>query len=433
MSFRVASIYVVTSNFNSKPYLPIAKLSLYSIFNAIEEINMQSNYKVLLVDSASSDGSFEELYELGRKLSMETKIPFEAIRLEKDLGNSFAYSYGFLYSRNRGADYIIYMDNDLVITNPKTLLRMQELAEKLSQANIKYYAVAPMIILDNRERGTKIASKNIDPHIIVQYIRKDIETNMEKKILETNTMYVDILGRTVNPHIHSLLECRDIMDPSHVKTKKPFVISPFVASTFSLHPSRAAPLFPFLYISSDDILTATHHAYRGYYSYVIPDIIGVHYIESAKKRSSPKRAYHSHRNTVLANLASGRNMYLFYVVATVYELFVWVPLSLAELKKYFKKKYYVLRGYAPSSVTKYAVAGFIHGLLARGKISKLIEDWFKKYLDEPPLYDLQEYFTYRGSKAGIARLLLYIITGKVEFLVKNRKCDELKLLLQAEH
>jgi hypothetical protein len=47
------------------------------------EINKQNEYKILLVDSASTDGSFEELCELGEKLSMETKIPFETIQLRK--------------------------------------------------------------------------------------------------------------------------------------------------------------------------------------------------------------------------------------------------------------------------------------------------------------------------------------------------------------
>jgi glycosyltransferase involved in cell wall biosynthesis len=106
---------VITTNYNSKPYLPIAELSLYSVFKAIIEINKQNEYRILLVDSASTDGSFEELCELGEKLSMETKISFETIQLRKDLGNSFAYAYGFLYSRNEGADYIVYMDNDFII------------------------------------------------------------------------------------------------------------------------------------------------------------------------------------------------------------------------------------------------------------------------------------------------------------------------------
>jgi len=68
------------------------------------------------------------------------------------------------------------------------------------------------------------------------------------------------------------------------------------------------------------------------------------------------------------------------------------------------------------------VTGFIHGLLTHGRVLKSLENWFKKYLDEPPLDDLQEYFTYKESKAGIARLLLYIITEKAELLAKNKKC-----------
>jgi len=123
---------------------------------------------------------------------METKIPFETIQLRKDLGNSFAY--GFLYSRNKGADYIILMDNDFIITNPRTLLGIQKLAEKLSRANIKYYAVAPMFTYDNRKRGPKIARSNIDPRSAVESMKTDIEINTSGKILATNIAYVGYPG-----------------------------------------------------------------------------------------------------------------------------------------------------------------------------------------------------------------------------------------------
>ena len=82
---------------------------------------------------------------------------------------------------------------------------------------------------------------------------------------------------------------------------------------------------------------------------------------------------------------------------------------------------------------KYAVTGFIHSLLIHSKVLKSLENWFKKYLDEPPLDDFQ-YFTYKESEASIAtRLLLYIITGKAELLAKNEKCGVLKRLLRGEH
>ncbi len=415
-------IYVVTSNFNSKPYLSIAKLSLYSIFKAIEEIDKQNEYSVLLVDSASSDGSFEELSGLGEKLSMETNIPFEAIRLEKDLGNSFAYAYGFLYSRNKGADYVIYMDNDFIITNPETLLRMQKLAEKLSRAGIKYYAVAPMFILDNRERGLRIASSKIDPRSAVESMKADIEINISGKILETNIACIDILGRTITPFDCNLSEFKD-----NAGIRREFIISPFVPSTFSLHPSQVAPLFPLLYIWGDDIVTAIHHVLRGYYSFVVPEVLGIHYIESTRKRSSPRKAYYSLRNLALNCFSTGGNKYLFYTVTSIYVLFIWAPLSLFELKKYIKMKYYALGGYAPSSVTKYAVAGLIHGLIIRGKVEKSIDRWFRKYLGETPRRDFLGYFTCKGiDNANIVRLLLYIITGKQELLAGIKKSSHSK-------
>ena len=413
---------MITTNYNSKPYLPIAKLSLYSVFKAVSEINRQNEYKILLVDSASTDGSFEELRELGEKLSMETGIVFEAIKLKKDLGNSFAYAYGFLHSRGKGADYIIYMDNDFVITNPKTLLGMQKLAEKLSRAGIRYYAVAPMFILDNRERGLKIASSNTDPRSAIESMQTDIEINASGKILATNIAYIDILGRIIHPFDCNLLECKN-----NAGIGREFIISPFVPSTFSLHPSQVAPLFPLLYIWGDDQITAIHHALRGYYSFVVPGVLGIHYIESTRKTSSPRRAYYSLRNLVLSYFSTGGNKYLFYTITSAYELFIWAPLSLVELKKYIKMKYYALGGYAPSNVTKHAVAGFIHGLLLRKKVERSIDKWFRKYLREPPRRDFLDYFTYKETdNANIVRLLLYIITGKQELLAGNKKSSPLK-------
>jgi len=129
------------------------------------------------------------------------------------------------------------------------------------------------------------------------------------------------------------------VDPSHVKTKSQFVISPFVASTFFSTSIASSSIVSITIQWGDDMLTAMHYAYRGYYSYVVPDIIGVHYIEFTKKRSSLKKAYYFHRNNVFNNFASSGNKYLFYVITSIYELFVWTPLSLAELKKYIKKNY----------------------------------------------------------------------------------------------
>jgi hypothetical protein len=121
------------------------------------------------------------------------------------------------------------------------------------------------------------------------------------------------------------------------------------------------------------------------------------------------------------------NKYLFYTVTSAYELFIWAPLSLVELKKYIKMKYYALGEYAPSSVTKYAVAGFIHGLLLRKKVERFIDKWFRKYLREQPRRDSLDYFIYKGTDDGnIARLLLYIITEKQELLAGNKKSSPLK-------
>jgi GT2 family glycosyltransferase len=410
----MSTIFIITSNYNSYSYIPLAKLSLYSIFKVIEYIRKEGNYKVnvILVDSVSTDGSFEELTKLGKKLSEENDIDFEAIKLEKDLGNSFAFAYGFIYSCKRGAKFIIYMDNDFIIVNPYALKEMIKLAEDLNKLNKKFYAIAPMFIQDDRDKGLRIAKK-FSFEEALKIINQDI--NSRCKILETNLECLDILGRVSHPFDGIVCQDKDFMNllSSKILSKR-FLISPLVASTFSMHPSYVAPIFPYLYIWGDDQITAIQHSLRGYFSYVIPEIAGVHYGELVSKypspKRSPKKAYYSHRNYVLSNFSYGSSRYLFYVTRTVYELFIWIPLSILKIKKILKSKYYVLGGYSPSDVTKYAVLGFIHGLTLSERISKMIEKWFNKYIHQQPKKEFLMLFKCRNNNS-IIKLLISVFLG----------------------
>jgi len=425
----IPTISIVTSNYNSYPYIPLAKLSLYSIFRAIKSIKGEERYKVVLIDSASTDGSFEELSKFGKKLSSETNINFETIRLRKDLGNSFAYAYGFLYSRREGVNYIIYMDNDFIVLNSSVLKEMEDLANNLVKLNKKFYAIAPMFIQDDRYRGIKIA-REFEFEEALKIISHDIKSS-SKKILETNIEYLDILGRVTHPFDGVVCQIKDLLDLlEEGSISKRFLISPIVASTFSMHPSYVAPLFPYLYIWSDDQITALQHSLRGLFSYVIPRIIGVHYGDSASRypslKRSPKKTYYSHRNFMLSNFGYGSSRYLFYVVRTMYELFIWVPFSVFGIKKVIKSKYYVIGGYTPSDVTKYAILGLIHGLFLNKRVAKMIERWFNKYLNEKPKTTLLIHFKYKNpGRTNIVKLIASIFLGDSE-LVYRKDVEELK-------
>ena len=415
-------ISIITSNYNSYSYLPLAKLSLYSIFRAIRFIKGEERYKIILVDSASTDGSFEELSKLGRELSDKTSIKFEAIRLSKDLGNSFAYAYGFLHSRKEGVNYIIYMDNDFIIINPCVLEEMENLANNLAKLNKKFYAIVPMFIHDDRYRGLKIARRyEFEDSLKIMY--HDIKTNCQK-ILETNVEYLDLLGRVVHLFDSTICQIKDLLclfEEGNISKK--FLISPLAASTFSMHPSYVAPLFPYLYIWGDDHITAIQHTLRGLFSYVIPRIVGIHYGEFMSKYSSPKRspkkAYYSRRNYVLSNFGYSSSKYLFYTTRLIYELFIWIPFTVFGIKKLIKSKYYVLGGYTPPNVAKYTVLGFMHGLLLNRRIAGMIEKWFSKYLNEKPKTILITYFKSRNPRINIIKLMLSMFLGDNEFLCEK--------------
>lgn len=325
------NVTIVTSNYNSRSYLPIAKLSLYSAFNAIKTINREKNFRIVLVDSASTDGSFEELTKLGNYLSSEIGVHFESIKLKKDLGNSFAYAYGFLYSRTKGTKYIVYMDNDFIITEPNVLEDIVNIAERMEKMNRRYYAIVPMIILESRDMVEKLLGKYSFNQALGALIR--IAKANCRKIVETNLIHVDIIGRTARISNIDLCRFEKIVNRHKFYSARYIFLSPMASSTFSLHPAYVAPLIPYLYIYGDDQTTSIQHAMRGYFSIVIPEIIGVHCVEAVAKRSSPVKAYFAHRNIVLGNISTGSRRYLFHTVKILYDFFVWTPISLLGLKK----------------------------------------------------------------------------------------------------
>ena len=91
-----------------------------------------------------------------------------------------------------------------------------------------------------------------------------------------------------------------------------------------------------------------------------------------------------------------------------------------------KSKYYVIGGYTPSDVTKYAILGLIHGLFLNKRVAKMIERWFNKYLNEKPKTTLLIHFKYKNpGRTNIVKLIASIFLGDSE-LVYRKDVEELK-------
>jgi GT2 family glycosyltransferase len=94
---------------------------------SLENINYD-NYEIIVVDNASTDGSFEKLKkELGNKHTL----------LDSKRNGGFAYgnNIGIKHGLNNGAAYILLLNNDTVV-EPDFLLKLIETAENNETAGI---------------------------------------------------------------------------------------------------------------------------------------------------------------------------------------------------------------------------------------------------------------------------------------------------------
>jgi GT2 family glycosyltransferase len=69
-----------------------------------------NNYRVLVVDNGSKDGSVEMIREIFPEV--------EIIALPKNLGYAKANNFGIVYALKRGAKYIVLLNNDTQILDP---------------------------------------------------------------------------------------------------------------------------------------------------------------------------------------------------------------------------------------------------------------------------------------------------------------------------
>jgi len=99
-------IYIIILTWNGKKYL--AKL-----MNSLADLNFpKEKLKIVVVDSASTDGTVEYLENLMKDSS--DSLVARLIKLEKNLGFAGGNNIGMKYALDKGAEYIALLNQDIV-------------------------------------------------------------------------------------------------------------------------------------------------------------------------------------------------------------------------------------------------------------------------------------------------------------------------------
>lgn len=408
---------IITQNFNSNSYLPISMLSLYSAFRTLAQLSDFIDGRVVLIDNASSDGSYEKLSQLGTKLSKELSINFESIKLDKDLGNSFAITYGFLLEKKRGAKYILNIDNDFIILYPNTVGEMVNIAEEFNLLRVKYHAITTMHLIGNRE----ILLKNLrfsgeqDLDKTMNLVYKDAESS---DLLAPNINYINALNQSfmILPVISRRKFNNMISERKHLPR---FLISSHAPATFTLYNPNSAPMYPHFYIYGDDISSGLENAKKGYLSIVLTKIGGIHYVTTSQKVNSV-RLYFASRNNILYNPSTGSRKALHELIWFIYTI-PYSIINVHELRQLLKRKLtknellikYSVDVKFKSHIAKYTILGVLHGILRRRHFRTKIKQWFDNFIPNAEINYLDylrlDYSTWNGRLFSLKDLLLYLI------------------------
>jgi len=127
-------IYIVLLNWNG---YDLTRECIFSLLNI-----KYNNYEVIVVDNGSDDDSYSKLYrEFGEKVDF--------IKNEKNLGFAEGNNAGIKYSVEKGADYLLILNNDTIV-DELFLDKMIDYAECDSKIGILgskiYYHSEPNII-----------------------------------------------------------------------------------------------------------------------------------------------------------------------------------------------------------------------------------------------------------------------------------------------
>jgi len=114
---------IIWVNYNSMSIMDIVLRSLKSVLEL-----EYPDYEVIVVDNASSDGSFERIRDLVRGKVGSGRPSVKLLRLRVNKGYAGGVTEGFK-ARDGGSKYAVVMNNDVVVL-PEALKSLVELAEQ---------------------------------------------------------------------------------------------------------------------------------------------------------------------------------------------------------------------------------------------------------------------------------------------------------------
>lgn len=423
----MADITFITTNYNSSNYIVVAMLSLYSVFKAAEKFTAPA--KVLLVDSASTDGSFEKLRDLGMEMSKRTGVEFEYARLSRDLGNSFALAYGTLLAKRRGSRYAFTVDNDYVLLDLDAPLKMVDIAEKLRR-RFRIYSVGAFHYEVDRDLVRSKCDVQEPTLVDIESLYAELKGSvhsLKHAIATSNVNYVDVLGRPVIvPRFVSAQLIERLLNWLRSNRKHAVFLSSYVASTFALYNCKCAPVIPYLYIYGDDQLTGMEHAKRGYLNLVVPVFAGAH-LSIDRSKASPRKEYFKARKYVLVTSAKKRSARLFHYFiglshfSLIYPLLNLVSAKTMLVNSSIRKELgdsgaqVLIADIKDFKMIRMEVLGAVHGLLSARRFRKIVDRWFDAYLEEGVGESTLHYVlldvTRWAGRPSLKDLLLYVYPG----------------------
>lgn len=293
-------ITVITTNFNSRKYIDLSTMSLRSIFE-LDYPNME----VIMVDSASNDGSYEILCEKGKEFERIYGKRFKCYKLRKDLGNSFALLYGY-HKRDPSSKYILTVDNDFVIVNKKILKELVLIVEKYKNIG----AIAPLPLWCERQFFKSLLNGNFAKRVMMNKCHLQDGVNLFDFLGNILVLFI-FLPKSINPIINNELLYSEIILPAS-----------YVCSCFALY--RVCDFFfpYFFYILGDDIAYSFLLWIKGFKVVYYWKLAGFHFSESIMGKVKLDRIYFKYRNSLLIRYVFlPRLFWLYFVLKSMYTFF----------------------------------------------------------------------------------------------------------------
>ena len=158
-------VSIIWLNYNSMEFINIVKESLL----ALNDLDYD-NYEVIIVDNASTDGSYEIVKSIAEKLHVKKKV----IRNERNLGFTGGCNVGY-QARDPDSKYIVLLNNDAIPFSDS----LRNLVEYIT--SFENVGAAQGIILDMQSRKVDTAGDFLDEMVLTHQLLHSKDPSTLKK------------------------------------------------------------------------------------------------------------------------------------------------------------------------------------------------------------------------------------------------------------